>query len=282
MINKLLQILKSKKNRIPVIAILFLILLIGGFFILKKDYSLDPYAILIPRNDGNALILNLKNTSSYDSINYELAYVSKPDVVTKSTPTGEENAAPGGIDRGVVGNIDTKQRRSEYEQEILFGTCSKNVCKYDKGVENGTLTLNLKKGSKLSSIVTQWHLQSIASSSGVLSSGDSHFVYKIVGDKNEFKAADMFTIINDLTGTPKLPEGKKVLGKVYALNIPLGKSLRDGEVTFETAENPPQDAKIARFNEGEEKWEEYETKVEGSKLTAQAKGSGIFAILVKK
>src|SRR3989344_5997324 len=121
-----------------------------------------PFALLFPRRDGNALSLNLQRTGSYDSISYELAYTSTPDekVVagSKISEDGEGNTS-GSIDRGVMGTIDTKEKKGEYEQEILFGTCSKNVCKYDKGVENGTLTLHIKKGNKAFRMITQWHLQ---------------------------------------------------------------------------------------------------------------------------
>src|SRR3989338_7111441 len=45
----------------------------------EVDLSFDPegpYAALFPRRDGNALVLILKRTGSYDSISYELAYTS--------------------------------------------------------------------------------------------------------------------------------------------------------------------------------------------------------------
>jgi hypothetical protein len=86
--------------------------------------------VLTPRKDGNAMNVNIKRVASYDSISYELAYTSE------------------GIDRGVVGTINTADKKPEYDQEVLFGTCSKNVCKYDTGVENGTLVLHIKKGSE--------------------------------------------------------------------------------------------------------------------------------------
>ena len=129
-----------KVNRLTagLIAVILLVMISGG--VLAKNYlaakqtqlAVDlpevdlifeadgPYALLAPRRDGNALILNIKRVASYDAISYELAYTAD------------------GIDRGVMGNLDTSQKKGQYEQEILFGTCSKNVCKYDTGVENGT------------------------------------------------------------------------------------------------------------------------------------------------
>ena len=276
-----------------------LLLLFGGFqafqnFIQKNnadteevDLSFDaegPYALTYPRRDGNSLILNLKRTSSYDSISYELAYTSKVDqtVVAGTKVTEEEGSATAGsIDRGVIGTIDTKDKKSEYEQEIPFGTCSKNVCKYDQGVENGTLTLHIRKGNKVFRMITQWHLQKPDVALGSLSSGDGHFIYKLTADRQTLSNVG-FSIVNDLTGVPKLPSGKEVLGKVYALNIPIAKELADGDVAFELAENPPADAKLYRYNGGASKWEEMDTKVEGSKLSAKANGAGIFVVLTVK
>lgn len=241
-----------------------------------------PYALLFPRRDGNALVLNLKRTGSYDSISYELAYTSNPDETVvkdnKIAEDGEGGSSGGSIDRGVVGNIDTKEKKGEYEQEILFGTCSKAVCKYDKGVENGTLTLHIRKSNKAYRMITQWHLQKPDVALGSLSSGDGHLTYKVMGDRQTLSNIG-FTIVNDLTGVPKLPSGKEVVGKVYSLNVPIAKELAGGSVGLELAENPPDGAKLFRYSQTKSQWEELETKIDGSKLSAKADGAGIFTIL---
>lgn len=240
-----------------------------------------PYALLYPRRDGNALILNLQRTSSYDSISYELSYASASDetVVAGNKVALEEGSLEGGvIDRGVKGTINTQERKGEYEQEILFGTCSKNVCKYDKGVENGTLTLYIKKGNKVYRMVTLWHLQKPDIALGVLTSGDTHLVYQTEGDRQAL-ANIGFTIISDLTGVPKLPLGKLVVGKVYALNPLVTKEVGSGLVSLNLAENPPAGAQLYRYNRSKGEWQRLETKIEGSKLSAQTKGAGIFAVL---
>lgn len=274
-------------------------LIFGGFNVYQRfatnsntlveeiDLSFDsegPFALTFPRRDGNAMVLNLKRTSSYDAISYELAYTSTPDekVVKGSKVTDEEGGNAGGaIDRGVVGSLDTKEKKGEYEQEILFGTCSKNVCKYDKGVENGTLTLHIKKDNKAYRMSTQWHLQKPDIALGLLTSGDNHFTYKVDADRISLTNVG-FSIINDLTGVPKLPSGKVVLGKVYALNVPIAKDIKGGAVSVELAENPSSDVKLYRYNESENKWEELDTKIAGSKLSAKASGAGIFAVLTSK
>ncbi len=285
-----------KVHKITYILILALIILgTGGIVAFGKisskpagpveeiDLAFDaegPYALLYPRRDGNAMVLSLQRTSSYDFISYELAYTSNPDEISmvgsKITEDGESKG-PGSIDRGVMGTIDTKEKKGEYEQEILFGTCSKNVCKYDKGVENGTLTLHIKKGNKAYRMSTQWHLQKPDVALGNLTSGDGHLIFKVDGDRQVLSNIG-FTIINDLTGVPKLPSGKSVLGKVYALNSIIAKQLGSGSVSLELAENPPDGVKLYRFNGSE--WKELDTKLDGSKLSSKSSGAGIFAVLV--
>ena len=271
------ELLKNRTNLIIFAVITFL--LIGGFFayqkfvagsnqnIVEEDLIFDPegpYAILYPRRDGNALVLNIKRTASYDQIRYEISYNSE------------------GVDRGAQGDINTGDRKGEYEQEILFGSCSTGgTCVYDKGVENGTLILHIRKGNKAYRMTTQWHLQKPDLTLGNLTSGDGHLIYKISGPADTLSIVK-FTIINDLTGAPKLPEGKQVLGKVYSLNTPQAKDLPAGAVSIELAENPPEGSKIARFDEGGNKWVEYETKIEGSKLSAPAERGGIFTVLTSK
>ncbi len=290
-----------KSHKITVILIAGLVVLGGlGLFGLNKitskpagpvdetDLTFDsegPYAILSPRRDGNALVLNLKRTSSYDAISYELAYTSKVDETVvkgnKISEDGEGQSKAGTIDRGVVGSIDTKEKKGEYEQEILFGTCSKNVCKYDKGVENGTLTLHIKKGNIAYKMNTQWHLQQPDVALGILTSGDAHLTYKVDADRVALSNVG-FSIINDLTGLPKLPSGKTISGKVYSLNIPLAKDLPAGQITIELAENPASDTKIYRYNPNKSEWKELDTKIDGSKLSAKSDGAGIFTVLTSK
>lgn len=264
---------------------LILLLLGGAFFVSnifknssnsegpieETDITFDaegPYVLLVPRNDGNALFITMRRISSYDQFSYSIAYTDKE-----------------GIDRG-AGDLETwiniDKSKSDSEQEILFGTCSKNICKYDEGVENGTLVVRIKKGNKISKMSTQWHLQKPDIALGDLTSGDSHFRYKTDADRKELATVG-FSIINAITGAPKLPDGKQVAGTVYALNVPLARKLSsEGEVTIELAENPGDGAKIARYSESDSKWVEYETKNENGTLTTKATGEGIYAVLIPK
>lgn len=297
--ERLKQVLAVHKTTVILVGVIIILGILGYFGwqkftspsgpVEEVNLAFDaegPFALLYPRRDGNALILNLKRTASYEAITYELAYTSKNEEVAmegskvKKVEDGEQ-AVGGAIDRGVAGTIDTKDKKGEYEQEILFGTCSKNVCKYDKGVENGTLTLHVRKGKRAFRMVTQWHLQKPDVALGNLTSGDSHMTYTVNADRQALSNVG-FSIINDLGGVPRLPNGKEVLGKVYALNVPIAKDLMVGEVSLELAENSPAEAKLYRYNQSKSEWEQLDTKIEGAKLSAKANGAGIFAVLVSK
>lgn len=296
--NNIKQFLSNKFNLALVV---ILLVILGGIgFAVNRFLQVDPstlpveeidlsfepdgaYAILEPRRDGNAINLNIFRTSAYESINYELAYQS-------AGSTADEGI--GVVDRGVQGTIEAKDKKSEYKQEILFGTCSKADtfalahCVFDKGVENGSLILKIKKpyekGDKTQVIYkmnTTWHLQKPDVSLGVITSADNHFHYKAQASEDDLSIVG-FTIVNDLTGAPKLPQGKKVLGKVYAMTLPTAKTFPAGDLTIELIENPPTEAQIARYNEAQNSWDLLETKIENAKLMAKAPGSGIFAVFV--
>ena len=286
-----------KANKLTLgLVFLVIFIIVAGFFGYQKFFASDsspleeidltfdaegPYALLIPRRDGNALILNLKRTATYDSISYELAYTADADEVVLKGKKSNDGESMGSIDRGVVGEIDTKQKKGEYEQEILFGTCSKNVCKYDKGVENGTLTLHIRKGKKAYRMTTQWHIEKPDVSLGTVTSGDNHFIYSVKASREELSLIG-YTIINNLTGSPKLPEGKEVSSKVYALSTPIAKDLMPGDIVLELSDNPWDGPTLAMYSDKTGKWQELDTKVMDNKLSAKALGAGIFAVLVPK
>lgn len=282
-LDKLKVFFSNRTNALLVGALVLIIL--GAFFAFSRlssntptlnailnEVTLDfdpegPYALLLPRKDGNALVLNIKRVSAYDRISYEMTYQSD------------------GIDRGVQGTIDIKDKKSEYSQEILFGTCSTvdtfNIahCAFDKNVENGTLILKIQEGTTLYIMNTAWHFEKPDVELGKVDSADGHFTYTTNSSTQDLVNVG-FTIINDLTGLPKLPEGKQVVGKVYALNVPVAKTFPAGDLKIELAEEPGEGVQIGRYNEGKNEWELLETSVDGSSVAATSPEGGIFAVLV--
>ncbi len=83
------------------------------------------------RSDKRALIVYFSNLQNAKSVSYSLTY---------STSTQPE---------GAIGSVSTTGP-SSVSQELLFGTCSKNVCRYHTGVNNARLEVSYttKSGKK--------------------------------------------------------------------------------------------------------------------------------------
>lgn len=258
----------------------------------EVDMSFDPngpYAILEPRRDGNAIILNIKRVSGYQKIAYELAY--------QSNLNSDEQAdgGNGSVERGVQGEIqDVDGSKSEYSQEILFGTCSKGDtfstlhCVFDTGVEFGTLTLRIyenpakdAKVQKVYKFVIPWRLQKPDVALGKIFSADNHFGYITTASRGDL-ANIGYTIVQDLSGAPKLDDQEAFLGKVYALNVPTAKQFPSGTVTMELADSIPDGATIAEYSSSNGKWENLKSTISKSTIQAVASDAGFFAIVKTK
>ena len=83
------------------------------------------------RADRRALIVYFSNLQSAKSVSYSLTY---------DTSTQPE---------GAIGSVSTTGP-SSVSQELLFGTCSKNVCRYHTGINNMRLEVSYttKSGKK--------------------------------------------------------------------------------------------------------------------------------------
>lgn len=249
-----------------------------------------PYAILEPRRDGNAIILNIKRVAGVEKISYELAYQSNLNVEEKGQADGASS-----VERGVQGEINgVDSSKSEYSQEILFGTCSKGDtfstlhCVFDKGVEFGTLTLRIfekpgkdSKTQKVYKFVTPWRMQKPEVALGKIFSADNHFGYKTTALRQDLSNIG-YTIVHDLSGAPKLNSDKTFAGKVYALNSPTAKKFPSGVVVIESAENIASGASIARYSEVRDEWELLKSEISKSSIQASASEAGLFAIVVGK
>lgn len=150
-----------KKQPLLIIAV-SLIILVAGFFVLRArkgdgsgEISPTPTPTVIlpfvdetvevsltPRQDKKAVILKISQIPSETrSIDYELSY-----------ETGE------GLPRGVLGTIHLKEEEEQVEREILLGTCSRNVCVYDTGVEKVNLVLKFNSPDGSSQFQKEYEL----------------------------------------------------------------------------------------------------------------------------
>lgn len=137
------------KNKI-IWAIAVIILILGGvtFFILKpgskpsaSDESIDEISnvkqvsaddlglVLTSKQNGQVINMKIANIKGITSIEYDLTYDSEVEGLPE--PTG----------RGVTGSFEIKGK--PIDEDIDLGTCSRNVCKYDKVVSDVTVILRI-------------------------------------------------------------------------------------------------------------------------------------------
>lgn len=151
----------KNKNLLIIIGVVILILLsAGGYFLFAGKAPAKPAVTQTQTADTGPQKLNpedigLKISASPDkqkvkyeiaklqgikSVSYELTYeadASQQDISEGSEPR---------IQRGVTGDADLKSGTSSYTSAWLdLGSCSKNVCKYDKGVKSVNMIFKITK-----------------------------------------------------------------------------------------------------------------------------------------
>ena len=132
-----------RKNKLIVGLVLFVVLILGSFLIYnyvrsqnspsglfeeeKQVKQIDSSEIgleLSLRSDKKAVIIKATKIGGIKSFEYELTYDAEV------TEDGETVVVP----RGAVGELTI--RGGVAQAEVDLGTCSANVCKYDKVVSN--------------------------------------------------------------------------------------------------------------------------------------------------
>lgn len=150
---------KQKSVQIGLGSLLVIALLLGGFFFIsgrsdsseeeETNVSADVVQSLTAEElglsieakpDKKAVKFIIEKASDIKTIEYQLTY--EADSTAQERAEGGEDR----VQRGVTGEADVKSGASSYESEWLdLGSCSRNVCKYDAGVESVELTLKIVK-----------------------------------------------------------------------------------------------------------------------------------------
>lgn len=254
------------KRILPIVVSVAFVLLIGGGFFLWRgrkasqvsvgptptpegtliETTLEerPYVTLTPRADGKEFTLEISRIKNAKTIEYELVYLAK------------------GLSRGVVGSINL-QGETEISRDLLLGTCSRNVCKYDEGVEEGTLTLRFRGADGVRKFISDFRLQE---GDEELSSTDGKF--KLEG---QF-LTDVFYITMSTVGLPEEIE-EEVIGGPYGVFGSGSTKIRDVELTLELAEEIS-GAKLYSWSGGV--WQEEDFEIEGKTLSASVNSLATF------
>lgn len=198
------------KKKLPIIIVGLLVVLLTGLLVVnnrKKQNTTEvdttevevpqapinerPFVSLIPRSDAHQLTLQVENLKNITTVEYELVYLV------------------GDAQRGVIGSIVTNAK-SAVSKDLLMGSCSKNVCKYDEGVTGGTLTLRFRGSGSVSKYEAPFSLQKMPEAKNKLITDEAGFSF--TGKLN--KAVYYLTM-----GTVGLPSdpGKEVVGGPYGI-----------------------------------------------------------------
>jgi hypothetical protein len=257
-----------KKKLTIILPIIGILLIIGGIFLLKarqKTETTDtesekqqttletplaerPYVALIPRVDGKEFTMEISRIKNAETIEYELVYESQ------------------GLSRGAIGSIELSSGETEVSRELLLGTCSRDVCKYDEGVEQGTLTLRFRGAEGTRKFETDFHLQQ---GDEELSSIDGDF--KLAGSFN----ASTFYITMSTIGLPEEVEEKVIAGP-YGIFTAGSSSVKSSLLTINLLE-PSTLAKLFLFD-GSSSNKQEDVEIEDNILTATVNSLGSFFV----
>ena len=209
----------------------------------------NSYVYLVPRADGRAFNLYATRFGEAKYLEYELTYKAGAQL------------------QGAIGRFDLKGEKVGPE-EILLGTCSKGVCKYDEDVSEGTLTLKfLYKDIREEKVWEgDFHLQNIGVDGGEISSKDGKFTLDIPsGSLNQLGFITTMPLLS-------LPEslGKKVVGTVYGVFPSPGTKIKKGTVSFLFFSLPENFEQLSIFGWNGEKWVNYKTTANLAKKTLSA------------
>jgi len=186
-----------------------------------------PYVVLIPRSDGHELKLQIENLKGVQSIDYELVYFVDD------------------VSRGVIGSVNV-QGESSFSRDLLLGSCSRNVCKYDEGVKNGMLTLSFRGAAGVQKYEASFYLQKGKEAKNVLSSQDENFSFQGI------LSGSAFYLTMGTVGLPEKIEGK-VVGGPYGIFTTSSLSAK-GILKLKLQEAPE---KIKIFGWDGTAWKEY-------------------------
>lgn len=154
-----MEMLKNRNTQIALGVILLVVLGLGGYFFLAgnteekpevnefanesavKTLSAEEIGLSLEVSpDGNQVKFLIEKAQGIESIEYEMTYEAD------STAAEQSDGASDRIQRGITGEAEVKSGKTSFESEWLdLGSCSRNICKYDTGVESMEITLKLTK-----------------------------------------------------------------------------------------------------------------------------------------
>ena len=150
----------KNRNTQIIIGVLVVLLLVGGgyyFFTAgstpKAEETATEEEMTIEKIDAKELGLSMSVTPDKKKVRFAIekakGITSLEYQITYEADSTAAERSEGGesrVERGITGEVKIKSGDEKYESEWLdLGSCSRNVCKYDSGVESVKLTLKINK-----------------------------------------------------------------------------------------------------------------------------------------
>jgi len=259
-----------KKYLPAIIGAVVLLLILGGIFWflrgrgpaeleevpeeLAPEWSLEerPYITLTPREDGREFKLRIEGIKDTELVDYELVYFAND------------------ISRGVTGTIELEGKTSA-ERDLLLGSCSRNVCKYDENVTEGTLSLRFQNPEgQVRKYELAFHLQTGDEAVVGLTAGDGNFSF--LGKL----PTDEYYLTLSTVGLPKMPQEQPLAGP-YAIFTSASKKA-EGKVNLKL-EGEITEAKILVWDSAQKAWKEFGGTIKNNFISASVESLTTFLVV---
>ena len=153
-----MKIFQNKKLLVVLGVVIGLAIIIGGYFFFNKSKSNAPEDEFLEEQIAEEISpeeigLTMEANASQKAVKFAIAKAEgvksiEYQVTYEADSTAAEQSEGGDerVQRGITGEVVVKSGQSSYQSEWLdLGSCSKNVCRYDSGVQSVTLTLKIVK-----------------------------------------------------------------------------------------------------------------------------------------
>lgn len=150
--------LKNKNNLIAIGVVVFVIVGLLGYYFLSNNTKVEPeqkqsseavVETIKPEDigfsieatpDKKKVKFSITKAQGIKAIEYQITYEADSTAQEKS-----EGGEPR-VQRGITGEVAVPAGKSSFESEDLdLGSCSRNVCRYDTGVNEIEITLKISK-----------------------------------------------------------------------------------------------------------------------------------------
>jgi hypothetical protein len=213
-----------------------------------------PFVTLAPREDGKEVTMVVDRVKNATNVEYEMEYQAAELI------------------QGVFGTIDFKTEEPPVTKDLLFGSCSKDKCRYDEGVTGGSLTMRFEGGSAPYALKSDFNLQQMFDRQGKFVSKDSRVTLD-VGTKG--LTDKTFVIVAGTMGVPTEFDEEIVAGP-YSFLAATSPSLKNATITFQSKEDLT-GAKLMFWNG--KTLTELKAELEEGKISASVTGLGTFLVV---